>query len=57
VRRAGARLIDVDDELIAELALEHLVGGGDDGIRHLGRQAADRAIGVRRALLHENRWR
>jgi hypothetical protein len=33
VRRTGAGLVDVDDELVAESAVQDLVSGGDDGIR------------------------
>ena len=43
VRGAGARLIDVDDELIAQRAAEHLVGRRDDRVR----DAAIEPAGVR----------
>ncbi len=39
VRRAGARLVHVDDELVAELARQHLVSRLDDGSCDVGRQA------------------
>ena len=39
VRGAGAGLIHVDDELIAERAGQNLVGGGDDGARDLASRA------------------
>ena len=39
VRRAGAGLIDVDDELIAKRAAEHLVRRRDDGVGDARRRA------------------
>ena len=32
VRRAGARLVDIDDELVAQGAAEDFIGGADDGV-------------------------
>ncbi len=46
-RRAGAGLIDVDRELIVELAFGHLARGGDDRLGDLGTELAQIAIGGR----------
>ena len=43
VRRAGARLVHVDDELIAKLAGQDLVGGLDDGVGDGRRRGAPSA--------------
>ena len=52
VRRAGAGLIDVDDELIAQLPGEHLVGGPDDRVADLrGRAVRARALASAAAFL------
>ena len=50
VRRAGARLVDVDDELIAQRAAEDLVGGGDDGVGDRRIEPAEGARSLRRRL-------
>ena len=44
VRRAGAGLIDVDHELIAELPAEHFVRGRDDRVRPSGRQPIELSV-------------
>ena len=51
VRRAGARLVRVDDELVAMLAGEHLVGGRDDGVGEPRVEAARLLVRERRGLL------
>ena len=50
VRRAGAGLIDIDDELIAERAGQDLVGGGDDRARDRRVEAAERGVRLRPRL-------
>ena len=55
VRRTGAGLVDVDDELIAERAADDLVGGLDDRTRDIAFQTPERRIGFGRRLLDENR--
>ena len=63
VRRAGAGLIDVDDELIAEPSVQNLVGGPDDRAGKAVRKAAELAVGLSRGFLDEDggrderRWR
>ena len=54
VRRAGARLIHVDDELIAQLAGKNFVGGGHDGAADVGGQLARGLVGGRRGFLDED---
>ena len=55
VRRAGAGLIDVDDELIAERAGEDLVGGGARSRSAMsGVEAAERGVGFGRGFLDED---
>src|SRR5439155_25453451 len=54
VRRAGAGLIHVDDELIAEASVENLVGGRDNRARHIGVQAAERGGGFGRGFLDQD---
>ncbi len=54
VRRSGAGLIDVDDELIAQAALEDLVGGGDDGARDLPIEPSERGVGFGSRLLDQH---
>ncbi len=55
VRRAGARLIDVDDELIAQAAAEDLVGGGDDGGGDGRIEPQEIAVRFGRGLLDQHR--
>src|SRR4030095_1338780 len=54
VRRAGACLVHVDDELIAKIAVDDLVGGRDDSGADGARQPVERHVGPRRALLDED---
>jgi hypothetical protein len=54
VRRPGAGLIDVDDELVAESAGKDLVGGGDNRARDVGVEAPERGVGLRRRFLDED---
>ena len=51
VRRAGAGLIRIDDELIAMLAGEHFVGRLHDRVGELGVEAARLLVRQRRGLL------
>ena len=55
VRRAGARLIHVDDELIAERAGENFVGGRADGVRDVRLQAAQRGVRFGGGFFDEDR--
>ena len=55
VRGAGAGLIDVDDELIAQLPGEHVVGRTDDGGGDLRRQPSERGVGLGGGLLDLDR--
>ena len=48
-------LVDVDDELVAELAGEDLVGRLDDGVGDGRVEAPERAVGARARLLDEHR--
>src|SRR6266853_5584882 len=54
VRGACARLIDVDNELIAQRAAQDLVGSLDDRGRDLWLQAPQRRVGFRCRLLDED---
>ena len=54
VRGAGAGLIHVDDELIAETAGQDFVGGGDDGARDLAVETAESGVRLGGRLLHED---
>ncbi len=54
VRRARARLIHVDDELIAEAAGEDLVGSRADGGRDVGLETSQRGVGFRCGFLDED---
>ena len=54
VRRAGARLVYVDDELIAESAAQDFIGGVEDGGSDVPVQPPQRGIGFGRGLLHED---
>ncbi len=54
MRRAGARLVHVDDELIAELAGEHFVGRGHDGMADVAGQVIRGRVGRRRRFLDED---
>ena len=54
VRGAGAGLIHVDHELIAQLAVEHLGGGALDRLGDIRRQTVQRAIGGGRGFLDED---
>ena len=51
VRGAGARLVDVDDKLIAQPPLEHVVGGPDDRAGKRRREAAEPPVGLAAAFL------
>ena len=55
VRRAGAGLIDVDDELIAQLTGEDFVGGGDDRVGASAIETIERAIRFRGGALDQDR--
>jgi hypothetical protein len=57
VRRAGAGLVDIDDELIAKLAAQNLVGSGDDRARDLRVEPSEHGVHVRRGLLDQDRRR
>src|SRR5262249_21614317 len=46
--------INVDDELVAELAAENLVSGGDDGPRDVGLEPSERRVGFGGGLFHED---
>ena len=50
VRRAGARLVDVDDELVAQRAGEDFVGRRDDRVGDVGVEPPERARWPRRPL-------
>ncbi len=54
VRRAGAGLVDVDDELIAELPAENLVGGFYDRACDAWGEPAERSVRLRRGLLDQD---
>ena len=54
VRGAGAGLIHVDDELIAETAGEDLVRRGDDGACDLAVETAELGVGLGGRLLDED---
>jgi hypothetical protein len=54
VRRARAGLIDVDDELFAELSAQDFVGRRADGVGDLRRQPAKAGIRFRRRLFHQD---
>ena len=54
VRSAGARLVDVDDKLIAQPPLEHVVGGPDDRSGKRRREAAEPPVGLSRSLLDQD---
>ncbi len=43
---AGAGLPDDEGEVIVELALDHLLGGGDDGLAEIGVHFAERHVGL-----------
>ena len=51
----GAGLVDVDDELIAQLAAEHLVGRGDDRVGDAAIEPLEVAIGFGGGALDEDR--
>ena len=55
VRGAGAGLIDVDDELVAQAAAQDFVGGRDDGARHAGVEPAERRVRLGGGFLDEDR--
>ena len=55
MRRAGTRLIHIDDELIAKLARQHIVCRGGDGARNLRGELSSGQVGGRRGLLDQNR--
>jgi hypothetical protein len=57
VRRAGARLIGVDDELIAKPSVEHFVCRGDNRARDLRLETAQGGIGLRGGFLDQDRCR
>ena len=48
---AGARLIGIDDELVAMLAGKHLVGGLHDGVGQARLEPARALVGQRRRAL------
>ena len=54
VRGAGAGLVDVHHELIAQAAGKHFVRGRDDRLRHAGLQPTEPAVGLGGAFLHEH---
>ena len=54
VRRAGARLIHVDDELVAQASREDFVGGRHDRARHVGIETPERGVGLGRRFLDED---
>jgi len=54
VRRAGPRLVGIDDELLAMPAGEHLVRGFHDGVRELGVQAAGFLVRQGRGFLDQD---
>src|SRR5687768_9655779 len=54
VRRAGACLVDVDNELIAKCAAENLVCCPGDSVADARVKAPERDVGVRRRLLDDN---
>ena len=55
VRRPGAGLVDVDDELIAKVAGEDLVRRGHNRARDVGVEAPERGVGLGRRFLDEDR--
>ena len=55
VRGAGAGLIDVDDEVIAQLTGENLVRRGDDRVGASSIETIERAIRFRGGALDEDR--
>ena len=57
VRGPRAGLVDVDDELIAEPSVQHLVGGPHDRAGQAGSKPAERAIRLGCGLLDEDRRR
>ncbi len=54
---AGASLIDIDHELIAQGAAQNLVSGTDNRARDLCVEAPELGVGLGRRLLDENRRR
>ena len=54
MRRARARLIDIDDELIAQTSGEDLVARSHDRARNFGIEATERGIGLRSSFLHQD---
>ncbi len=52
--RAGAGLPDDERELVIELAGDHLLGGGDDGVAKAAIEPTDRHVGERGRLLLES---
>ena len=55
MRGAGARLIDVHDELIAQRAAEHLVGSPHDGVGDIRVEPPSAAFASAAAFLIEDR--
>ena len=51
VRGAGARLVGIDDEIVAVTAREHFVRGFDDRVRELAVEPARLAMGQRGGFL------
>ena len=54
MRRAGARLVRIDDELVAMLAGEDFVGGANDRVGVLGLQPPGLAMRLRGAPLDDD---
>jgi hypothetical protein len=54
VRRASARLIDVDDELIAQPPGQDFIGRAHDREADLARQPPERDVRLRRRLFHHD---
>src|SRR5207244_9996289 len=54
VRGAGARLIDIHHELIAQLAGEDFVRRRTDRVGQVVRQSAERGVGLRGGLFDED---
>jgi hypothetical protein len=54
VRGAGAGLVDIDHELIAQLAGEDLVRRRENRVGHVARQAPESGVGLGRGFLDED---
>jgi hypothetical protein len=57
VRRAGAGLVHVDDELVAKRAVQDFVRGGNDRVANRAFEASERDVREGRRLLDEDRRR